>query len=133
MIPQRGVPQRNNAGLNKPAPFLFYSLAKLKRLASFQRLTPLIPQWGVPQRNNARLSKPAPFLFYSLAKLKRLAHFKTKNAPLSGSISSLQRERDSNPRYVAIYTLSKRAPSATRPPLYFIKAAKNKKKIELEK
>ena len=138
MIPQRGVPQRNNAGLNKPAPFLFYSLAKLKRLARFQRLTPLIPQrgvpqWGVPQRNNARLSKPAPFLFYSLAKLNRLAHFKTKNAPLSGSINSLQRERDSNPRYVAIYTLSKRAPSATRPPLYFIKAAKNKKKIELEK
>jgi hypothetical protein len=31
----------------------------------------------------------------------------------------LQRGRDSNPRYVAIYTLSKRAPSATRPPLYF--------------
>ena len=30
----------------------------------------------------------------------------------------MQRERDSNPRYVAIYTLSKRAPSATRPPLY---------------
>ena len=133
MIPQRGVPKRNNAGLNKPAPFLFYSLAKLKRLTSFQRLTPLIPQWGVPQKNNARLSKPAPFLFYSLAKLKTLARFKTKNAPLSESINSLQRERDSNPRYVAIYTLSKRAPSATRPPLYFIKAAKNKKKIELEK
>ena len=28
-----------------------------------------------------------------------------------------RRERDSNPRYVAVYTLSRRAPSATRPPL----------------
>ena len=28
-----------------------------------------------------------------------------------------QRGRDSNPRYVAVYTLSKRAPSTTRPPL----------------
>ena len=28
-----------------------------------------------------------------------------------------QRGRDSNPRYVAVYTLSKRAPSSTRPPL----------------
>ena len=133
MILQRGVPQRNNARLSMPAPFLFYSSAKKKRLTSFQRLTLSILQWGVPQRNNARLCKPEPFLFYSLAKLKTLARFKTKNAPLSGSINSLQRERDSNPRYVAIYTLSKRAPSATRPPLYFIKAAKNKKKIELEK
>ena len=61
---------------------------------------------------------PEPFLFYSLAKLKSLTRHKTKNAPLSGSIISLQRERDSNPRYVAIYTLSKRAPSATRPPLH---------------
>ena len=86
MIPQRGVPKRNNAGLNKPAPFLFYSLAKLKRLTSFQRLTLSILQWGVPQRNNVRLSKPAPFLFYSLTKLKRLARFKTKNAPLQGAL-----------------------------------------------
>ena len=74
-----------------------------------------------------------PFLFYRLAKLKSLTRSKTKNAPLSGSIISLQRERDSNPRYVAIYTLSKRAPSATRPPLYFVTAAKNIKKNELEK
>ena len=28
-----------------------------------------------------------------------------------------RRERDSNPRYVSVYTLSRRAPSATRPPL----------------
>ena len=62
-----------------------------------------------------------------------MSRYKTKNASLSGSIDSQQRERDSNPRYVAIYTLSKRAPSATRPPLYFITAAKNIKKNELEK
>ena len=53
--------------------------------------------------------------------------------PFQEALISLQRERDSNPRYVAIYTLSKRAPSATRPPLNFIKAAKNTKKNELEK
>ena len=53
--------------------------------------------------------------------------------PISGSILFMQRGRDSNPRYVAIYTLSKRAPSATRPPLYFITVAKNTKKNELEK
>ena len=29
---------------------------------------------------------------------------------------TLQRGRDSNPRYVAVYTLSRRAPSTTRPP-----------------
>ncbi len=32
-------------------------------------------------------------------------------------ISIWRRERDSNPRYVAVYTLSRRAPSATRTPL----------------
>ena len=32
-----------------------------------------------------------------------------------------RRERDSNPRYVAVYTLSRRAPSATRPPLQVVK------------
>lgn len=31
----------------------------------------------------------------------------------------LRRERDSNPRYIAVYTLSKRVPSASRPPLLF--------------
>jgi hypothetical protein len=30
-----------------------------------------------------------------------------------------RRERDSNPRYVAVYTLSRRAPSTTRTPLQF--------------
>ena len=30
----------------------------------------------------------------------------------------LQRGRDSNPRNVSVYTLSRRAPSTTRPPLY---------------
>ena len=30
-----------------------------------------------------------------------------------------RRERDSNPRNVAVYTLSRRAPSATRPPLRY--------------
>jgi hypothetical protein len=44
----------------------------------------------------------------------------------------LQRGWDSNPRYVAIYTLSKRAPSATRPPLYY-RIANNMKKTELLK
>jgi hypothetical protein len=29
----------------------------------------------------------------------------------------MQRGRDSNPRYVAVYTLSRRAPSTTRTPL----------------
>jgi hypothetical protein len=61
---------------------------------------------------------PDPFLFYLLRQTKSLSRHKTKNAPLSGSIISLQRGRDSNPRYVAVYTLSKRAPSSTRPPLY---------------
>ena len=47
--------------------------------------------------------------------------YKTKKTPpFWEALISLQRGRDSNPRYVAIYTLSKRAPSATRPPLYFI-------------
>lgn len=46
----------------------------------------------------------------------------------------LQRGWDSNPRYVAINTLSKRAPSATRPPLYFLFwSANNLKKNELRK
>ena len=54
---------------------------------------------------------PEPF-FINLAKQKML--------PFQEAIISLQREWDSNPRYVAINTLSRRAPSATRPPLYFI-------------
>ena len=96
-------------------------------------VTPLIPQRGIPQINNAWPCNAEPFMLYNSVKLKSLTRSKTNNAPLSGSIISLQRERDSNPRYVAIYTLSKRAPSATRPPLYFITAAKNIKKNELEK
>jgi hypothetical protein len=40
---------------------------------------------------------------------KMKLHFRSKGI-------SLQKGRDSNPRYVAINTLSKRAPSATRPP-----------------
>ncbi len=100
-----------------PEPFLFYSVAKLKSLKFSKRINSVDPRGGVSQRNNAWHCMPEPFLFYSVAKLKSLIRFKTNNASLSGSIISLQRERDSNPRYVAIYTLSKRAPSATRPPL----------------
>ena len=33
----------------------------------------------------------------------------------------MQRGRDSNPRYVAVYTLSRRAPSTTRTPLYLFR------------
>jgi peptidoglycan/LPS O-acetylase OafA/YrhL len=36
-----------------------------------------------------------------------------------------QRGRDSNPRYVAVYTLSRRAPSTTRTPLCILKDCKN--------
>lgn len=36
------------------------------------------------------------------------------------TITNLQRGRDSNPRYAfGVYTLSRRAPSTTRPPLYY--------------
>ena len=34
-----------------------------------------------------------------------------------GDLRIWRRERDSNPRYVAVYTISSRAPSTTRPPL----------------
>ncbi len=42
----------------------------------------------------------------------------------------MQRGRDSNPRYTfGVYTLSRRAPSTTRPPLYFgLKGWPNNKK-----
>ncbi len=44
------------------------------------------------------------------------------------NVAALQRGRDSNPRYLSVYTLSRRAPSTTRTPLYmtaFIVTLKN--------
>ncbi len=42
--------------------------------------------------------------------------FRPTNKFIRWSGCNWRRERDSNPRYVAVYTLSRRAPSATRPP-----------------
>src|SRR5690554_5546527 len=50
----------------------------------------------------------------------RLAVLETKKARRVVGLHGLwRREWDSNPRYLAIHTLSKRAPSATRTPLLF--------------
>ena len=45
------------------------------------------------------------------------ANASTKRREKSSLQKIWRRERDSNPRYVAVYTLSRRAPSATRPSL----------------
>ena len=42
---------------------------------------------------------------------------KIKKGPVWALFKFWRRRRDSNPRYVAVYTLSRRAPSTTRPPL----------------
>ena len=49
-----------------------------------------------------------------LAGFTALASPGTKNARWSGQ----RRERDSNPRYLSVHTISNRAPSATRSPLH---------------
>ena len=45
------------------------------------------------------------------------AHGRQHTSPALGRFQKWRRGRDSNPRYVAVYTLSRRAPSTTRPPL----------------
>ncbi len=51
--------------------------------------------------------------------------FSIKRIKKNSKIPVLQRGRDSNPRYAfGVYTLSRRAPSTTRPPLYLMNSNK---------
>jgi hypothetical protein len=75
----------------------------------------MIPFGGASRTKS--LLTPFPWLFHFCLRSSKLGSLETKNPSLARRIYLLRRERDSNPRYVAVNTLSKRARSATLPPL----------------
>ena len=82
----------------------------------------MIPIRGILHRKNPQILSHlcGVFLFYFAheSKLPRLHKLKNPYQHTADGDSSLRRGRDSNPRYpLGVYTLSRRAPSTTRPPL----------------
>ena len=65
------------------------------------------------------LSELFDFFDAALQIRRSATHADTKKPPPGRFFCIWRRERDSNPRYVAVYTLSRRAPSATRTPLLY--------------